>query len=250
MNSRPRSYAAFIAQAQNVTDNSVTLDDKVGPCDAGAIQTDGSTNFVPPTGWALILVELDLPANTELWDPVISADGSTLIFQTLTHSLQADPGQPGFESDLTEIFVLPAVYDIIGGISPPVTSLSDPRVVPIRTEATDPAKQRVSTLARISEDNELVVFTEDFGFDGLGSKFASDNPSTSALSDFDVMLANADGSTIDSANDSNDFRFANNGENFIISGATPGGLRVLSYLAPTGGFVFEAFLFTFTGSDC
>ena len=147
--------------------------------------------------------------------PSIAADGSKIAF---THYAGGAPGSP----DFGDVYVLKNVPAIIAAPKVPETqlssmapsSLTDANLVPIHT--TESAN--FATVASFSQDLSLVFFTED-----QNNVFRNDDFfNTTAMADFDVVIANADGS-------GEHVRFAQPG-NQVLAGVTPGGTRVL-YMA-------------------
>lgn len=205
-----------------------------------------------PDGFAVAIVALDLPAGQGIGTTRLSPDGSLLVFTIVTPSTDPNPGSNSFEPDKSDVYILVDPKGIASGpdvnedglIDNAVFSLSDPRIIHIRTTALDPSSAELKGNPRISEDNSLVIFAEDYGADGLGSQFVAADPGSFVRSDFDVLLTNADGSTTDGANSDNAFRFVDASVNTLVTDITPGGLRVLASQAPTGGAFLEIFLST------
>lgn len=154
----------------------------------------------------------------------LSGDATMLTFVDFTASSQPNFSLPGYDSWHGDIYVLEGILEILVGATNPPTSLADPRVHAIRTEAEGGSNYK--TIPLISPDKSIVVYTEDFN-----NQYQNQNDGVGAFirSDYDIMLSTPlgdDGPPVDSANTSDDRRFANSGNQFI-SGATKNGLRLI-----------------------
>ncbi|HUW61763.1 MAG TPA: C45 family autoproteolytic acyltransferase/hydrolase [Candidatus Bathyarchaeia archaeon] len=151
--------------------------------------------------------------------PFIAADGSKIAF------VHYAGGEPGW-ADFGDIYVLKNVPSIIAAPKVPDTLLSsmapssliNSNIIPIHTTESD----NFTHIPSFSQDLSLVFFTEDRNNVHRDQDFFN----TIVQADFDIVIANADGS-------GEEVRFAQPG-NQIIAGVTPGGTRVL-YMADVAG---------------
>lgn len=152
--------------------------------------------------------------------PHIARDGSMIAFM----DWHASAGSPA--PDTSDTYVLQNLNDIMnapssGGISSLApTSLADANIVPIRADDTP----NVAVLPYFSEDLSLVFCAEDFN--NLFSD--ADFFGTLAVSEFDVVISNADGT-------GNDVQLSETGNQGAVI-PTPGGVR-LTYLRDVSGII-------------
>ena len=179
------------------------------------IWADGTQD---PTREPIILTDMYWEGIEPDW-PHIAPDGSRIGFSDYQ-------GNPPGTADYGDVYVIENVLDIMAAPKVPGTDFSsaavsgtaDPNLVPIRVAETD----NFAHVPVFSEDLSLVFFTEDWNNVFRDNDFYGTLPGA----DFDVMIANADGS-------GDDLRFEELG-NQAFSGVTPGGTRIL-YMSDVGG---------------
>lgn len=171
----------------------------------------------------------EFPSGTEVHiDPRLSNDGTLLAFSRRILSTQSVFGDPGFENDISDIYVFDGLQDVLNGLQPTITSLGDSRIHEIRTLSE--GGQRYKALPIFSPDKSLVVYAEDFNdrfiFDGIpGIEIAT----SFTEADFEIMLSTPlgnDGPPVDGANTSDDRRFTVAGNQYISDGSK-NGLRLI-----------------------
>ncbi len=175
--------------------------------------TDFSRDFVIITDWGATAPQAGS------W-PSISPDGDAVVFQHYVQS--ATPGVP----DTSDVYVLRNVRQILAAPKIPgtdisslaPTSLEDPNLVPIRTLES----ANTACAPDFSSDASLVFYNEDFNNQFIYNDFLN----TLLLSDFDIMISNADGTASDIA-----FNMPGN-QLYMIP--TPSGTRLV-YARDTGG---------------
>jgi hypothetical protein len=185
---------------------------------------DGDAEQIPGTDAGLVTffpVSAGVVLESALWSP--DGDKITFIVRNFTSSTLGIP-------DVSSVYVLNGVQAIMASglganseFTTAPTSLADSRISLIRGNGG--GESSFKAVPFISQDNSVMVWSEDFS-----DTFASFDQATSfGTSDFDPVLANVDNTTADGANSLNDVRYADNTNNFLITGTTPGGLRILFY---------------------
>jgi len=143
--------------------------------------------------------------------PTVAPDGSAFAF--------LDYRQPPTPPDVSDVYVLESLPAILAAPKQPgtdistlaPTSLADPSIVPIRTDESD----NVTVPPYFSQDQSIVFYSEDWNnvFD------LSDFYPSLLISDFDVMISQADGT-------GDDVRLSAVGNQGVVT-PTPGGTRLL-----------------------
>lgn len=200
---------------------------------ASDINSDGGLPQDGGLGRAIAI----FPPGTDIVTPRLSPDGSLIGFVHRIPSAQPDPGPGGFESDISDIYLIDNVDELMtadvdanGLAVNAINGLGDARLKAIRT--TSEGGSRFKAFIGVSTDNSLISYSEDFNdaFVSSNTNFTGD---TLELADFDVMLSRTDGAAISGANTSNDLRFPDSAQNAAIGGVTPGGLRITFRTSPT-----------------